>query len=157
VLWIARVVPMKINEIEVCLDFHIFAIFESDLFIDHLVEKLFKEKYFHEGLGEKLGTTAFATHIPCLEIPMAKHNPNHNLVEEAKFISPFVSPRVSSETEHLSSPSLEPKPCPSDQHDISLKKQNFSTMDIPEATTLETKQESANEHAHFSFVTSHVP
>jgi hypothetical protein len=77
---IARAVPMKINETEVCLDFHIFAILEFDLLIGHPLENLIQEKTSYEGLDKKLGTTASATPIPCLEIPMAKHNPNHNPV-----------------------------------------------------------------------------
>jgi hypothetical protein len=112
---IARAVPMKINETEVCLDFHIFAILEFDLLVGHPLENLIQEKTSHEGLDKKLGTTASATPIPCLEIPMAKHNPNHNPIEEGKIISLFVSPRLLSETKHPSSPSLKPKPCSSSQ------------------------------------------
>jgi hypothetical protein len=72
-----------------------------------------------------LGATTFATPICCPEIPTAKHTPNHNPVEEAKFISPFASPRFSSETERPSLPSLEPKPCPSGQPNIAIKKETF--------------------------------
>jgi hypothetical protein len=72
-----------------------------------------------------LGITASATPIPWPGIPMAKHNPNHNLVKEAKFISTFVSPRLSSETKCPSSPLLEPKPCPFGQHNITFEKENF--------------------------------
>ena len=42
------------------------------------LENLFQEKPSHRGLEEKLGTTAFATPIPQLEILMAKQLPNHN-------------------------------------------------------------------------------
>jgi hypothetical protein len=83
---------------------------------------------------------------------MAKHNPNYNLIEEAKFISPFVSPRFPNETERPSSPSLKPKTCPSGQHDITLEKENFWAMDKLEAPNLELEMnESTNEHEHSSF------
>ena len=76
---------------------------------------------------------------------MAEHHPNNNPFEEAKFISPFISPRLSSETEHPSPTSLERKPCPSGHktvvldndrgstlfpNDVSLKNENFYAMDI---------------------------
>jgi hypothetical protein len=80
------------------LDFHIYAILEFDILIGHPLENLIQEKPFYGGLDEKLGTTASATLIPCLEIPVAKHNSKHNPVEVAKFISSFVSPRLSIET-----------------------------------------------------------
>jgi hypothetical protein len=43
---IARSVPIIIDEIEVHLDFHIYAILEFELFIGHPLEKLFQEKIF---------------------------------------------------------------------------------------------------------------
>jgi hypothetical protein len=103
-------VPIKINETEVHLDFHIFAILDFEHLIGYPFEKLFQEKPTHGSLDEKLGTTASITHS---KIPMAKHYPNHNPFEEAKFVSPFVSPKLAYENEHSSLPSLEPKPCPS--------------------------------------------
>ena len=66
---------------------------------------------------------------------MAKHYPNHDPFEEAKFVTPFVSP----------SPSLEHKPCPFGHQnvvldggqdstlilkDIFLESKNFCAMDI---------------------------
>jgi hypothetical protein len=149
---IARDVSVIIDKTVVHLDFHIYVILEFNLLIGQPCEKLFKEKSFHEGLDEKLRTTTSATPIPCLEILMAKHNPNHNPIEEPKFISPFVSPRLPSETEHPSSSSLKPKPCPSSQHDITLEKENFWAMDKLEAPTLELEMnESTNEHERSSF------
>ena len=66
-----------------------------------------------------------------------------------KFISPFISPRLSSETEHPSPTSLEPKPCPFGQ--------NLCAMDNLGAPTLELKKnDSTNEHESFSFETPHV-
>jgi hypothetical protein len=83
-----------------------------------------------------------------------------------KFISPFISPKLAFETKRSSSPSLQPKPCPSGHldvvldngrdstlilHDISLENKNFCAMDISKAPTLETK-----EHESFFFETLHV-
>ena len=103
---------------------------------------------------------------------MAKHNPSRDPFEEAKFISPFVSPRLSSETQYPSAPSLERKPCPSGHktialdndrdstlfsHDISIKEENFYAMDISKAPTLETEEnDSTIEHESFCFKTPHV-
>ena len=64
---IARSVPIEINKIEVCLDFHIYAILEFDILIGHPLKNLIQEKPSHGGLDEKLGTTASANPIPCLE------------------------------------------------------------------------------------------
>ena len=92
---IAMTVPIIINETEVIIDFHIFTILEFDLVIGYPLDKLFQEKYPHRSLSEKFGKIVSATH---LEIRMAEHLPNHDPFEEVKFISPFVSPRLSSKT-----------------------------------------------------------
>ena len=153
------------DKTEVHLDFHIFAILDFDLLIGYPFEKLFQEKPFHGSLSEKLGETAFATPISRLEIPMAKHLPNHGLFKEVKFVSPFVSPKVSyhpCEIEHPSSPSLKLKTCPSGHpnvvldngrgstlilFDISLKNDNFYAMDILLSTTC-----SYRNHNHISII-----
>ena len=134
--------PTEINETEVHLDFHIFAILDFELLIGYPFEKLFQKKPTHGSLGEECGKSASATH---LENPMAEHYPNHNPSEEVKFISPFISPRLSSETEHLLPTSLEHNLCPSGHktivldndrgsmlfpHDISLENENFYAKDI---------------------------
>ena len=103
---IVRDVPIKINETEVHLDFHIFAILDFELLIGYPFEKLFQKKPTHGSLGEECGKTASAT----LENPMVEHYPNHNLSKEVKFISLFISCRLSSEAEHPSPTSLECKP-----------------------------------------------
>jgi hypothetical protein len=46
---IARAVPMKINETEVCLDFHIYDILEFDILIGHPLENLVEGKTFPWG------------------------------------------------------------------------------------------------------------
>ena len=110
---IARAVPIRIDETEVHLDFHIYVVLEFDLLIGYPLENLIQDKPSQGSLDEKLGTTASTTPILCPKSPMAKHIPNHDPFEEAKFTSPFILPRLSSETEHPLPPSLEPKPCPS--------------------------------------------
>jgi hypothetical protein len=89
---------------------------------------------------------------------MTKHHPNHDPFEEVKF--PFVSPKLSCETEHASSPLLELKACPSGNrnvvldngreitvilHDISLENKNFGAMGILLSTTC-----SYENHNHLS-------
>ena len=105
--------PVIIDETEVHLDFHIYAILEFDILIGYPLENLIQEKPSHGGLDEKLGTTASTTPIPFPESPKAKQQPNHNPFEEVKFISPFISPKLSYETKRSSSPLLEIKQCPS--------------------------------------------
>ena len=116
------------------------------------------------GLDEKFGKTVSATPILCPKSPMANHNPNHNLFEEAKFISPFISPRLSSETERPSPTSLEPKPCPSSHQNVVLDSgresavilhnENSCAMDSLETLTLESKRrDSINKHKSFTFET----
>ena len=73
-----------------------------------------------------------------------EHLTNHDPFEEVKFISPFISHRLSCEIEHPSTPSLELEPCPSGHqnivldsgrdstlilHDISLETENLCAMD----------------------------
>jgi hypothetical protein len=60
---IARGVPIKINETEVHLDFHIYTILEFELLIGHPLDNLFQEKPSHGSLSEEFGKTAFATQI----------------------------------------------------------------------------------------------
>jgi len=132
----ARAVPIKIGKTEVRLDFHIFAILEFDLLIGYPFEKLFQEKPSQGSLNEKLGKTAFATHTSCPVSPMVKQHLTHDPIEEVKFVSPFVSPKIACETECIPSPSLESKPCP-----YGNPNKNFCAMDIFEAT-LGTKKDS---------------
>jgi hypothetical protein len=76
---------------------------------------------------------------------MAEHHPNNDPFEEVKFISPFISPKLSSETKCLSSPTLEHKSRPSDHPNVVLDNDqdstlilndNFCAMDNPLAPTL---------------------
>jgi hypothetical protein len=139
---IARNMLIIIDETKVHLDFHIYAILDFELHIGHPLDNLFQEKSSDGSLSEQLRKTASATH---LDIPIAERRPNNDPSEEVKFISPFNSPRLSSETRHPSPTSLERKPCPSGHktivldndrgptlfpHDISLENENFYAMDI---------------------------
>jgi hypothetical protein len=114
---IVKDVPIEINETEVHLDFYIFAILDFELLIGYPFEKLFQEKSSHRSLNEEFGKTASATHS---ENPKVKHYPNHNSSMEVKFISLFISPRLSGETEHPSPTSLKRKPCPSGHKTVVL-------------------------------------
>ena len=85
---------------------------------------------------------------------MSKHNPNHDPVEEVKFISPSISHPC--EAEHPLSPSPEFEPCPSGFPSTILEKENFYDMDMFEPT-LETKRsDSTYEHENFTFKTPQV-
>jgi hypothetical protein len=79
---IIRAMPVIIDKIKVFIDFHIYAILEFDILIGYPIEKLLKEKPSHGSLDEKFGKTASAIPIFHLEIPMTKHNPNRDPVEE---------------------------------------------------------------------------
>jgi hypothetical protein len=72
---IARAMPITIDETEVHLDFHIFAILEFELLIGYPFEKLFQEKPSHGSLSEEFGKTTFATPNSHLKNPMAKQHP----------------------------------------------------------------------------------
>jgi hypothetical protein len=117
---IIRAVTVRIDKNEIHIDFHVFAILEFELLIGHPLDKLIQEKPSHGGLDEKLGIIASTTPISCPKRPKVEQQPNHNPFEEVKFISLFVSPKLAYETERSSSPSLEPKPCPSSKPNVVL-------------------------------------
>jgi hypothetical protein len=117
---ITRNVIIIIDKTEVHLDLHIFAIPEFDLLIGYPVEKLFQEKPSHGSLVEKFGKTTSTISIFHPKIPMANHNPNHNPIKEVKFVYSFISHKIACETEHIPSPSLKPKMCPSGHPNIVL-------------------------------------
>ena len=103
---------------------------------------------------------------------MAEQHPNNDPSEEVKFISPFVAPELSYETECPLSTLLKQKPCPSGHQnvnldngrdstlplqDISPKNKNYCAMDNLRAPPLELeKNNSTNKHEGFSFETSRV-
>jgi hypothetical protein len=74
-------VPIKIDKIEVQLEFHIYPILNFDLLIGYPLEKLLQVKSSQGSYNNEFGKTAFTTPISCPEIPMAKHHLNHDLLE----------------------------------------------------------------------------
>src|SRR6185437_14866538 len=76
---IARDVPIIIDKIEVCLDFHIYDIIDFDLLLGLPLEKLLAS---HGSLDEKLRETDSATTTPCLENLLAKPLSEQNQLEE---------------------------------------------------------------------------
>ena len=86
---------------------------------------------------------------------------DHDLLEEVKFISLFISSNPIFhlyETEQPPSPSSKIKPCPSGPmfHFESLEKENFCAMDLPH--TLESKtEESTNWQENFEFPQGSCP
>jgi hypothetical protein len=146
---IARTVPIIIDKTEVHLDFHVFAILEFDLLIGDPFENIVQKE--PRSLNEEFGKTASATHS---DTPMAKQHPNHDLFEDVKFISLFVSPKLAYGTKRASSPSLEP--CPSGYPSTILEKENFCAMDISEPTLETKRRNSTYEHENFTFKTPQV-
>ena len=150
----ARAMPIKIDKIEVSIDFHIFAILKFDLLLGHPLENIFKEKSSHGSLNKEFRKVASATH---LDILMAEHDPKNDSFMEVKFISPFVSLELYCELERLSPPSLKLEPCPTGHPNVILENKNFCAMDNLEAPTLELKKnDSANKHEGFSFETPRI-
>ena len=91
---IARAVPIKIDKIEVRLDFHVYPIIDFELLIGSLLENLLQEKSSQGSLGHDSGETTFTTPICYPEIPMVEHHDDHNLFEEMVLASPLISPTL---------------------------------------------------------------
>ena len=81
---IVRDVPIEINETEVHLDFHIFAILDFELLIGYPSEILFQEKSSHGSLNEEFGKITSATHLDNSKV---EHHPNNDPFEEVKFVT----------------------------------------------------------------------
>ena len=71
---IARAVPIKIDKIEVRLDFHVYPIIDFDLLIGSPFENFLQEKSSQGSLGHDSGETTFTTPISCPENPMTEHH-----------------------------------------------------------------------------------
>ena len=69
---IAWAVPVKIDKIEVRLDFHVYPIVDFDLLIGSPLENLLQGKLSQGSLSYESGETALITPISCLEIPMRR-------------------------------------------------------------------------------------
>jgi len=93
-------VPVKIDKIEVKLDFHIYPIHDFEILIGYPLEML-HEKSSQGSLKHKFGETAFATLISCLENPMVEHYLNHDCFKEMMLVSPFISPNIASPSDPL--------------------------------------------------------
>ena len=91
---IARAVPVKIDKIEVRLDFYVYPIVDFELLIGFPLENLLQEKSSQGSLSYEFGETAFTPPITYLEIPMVEHHDDHNLFEETMLASPFISPNI---------------------------------------------------------------
>ena len=98
---IARAVPVKIDKIEIKLDFHIYSIVDFELLIGYPLEMLLHEKSSQGSLKHKSGETAFATLISCTEDPKVEHHLNHEPFKEMMLVSPFISPNIASPSNAL--------------------------------------------------------
>ena len=88
--------PIKIDKIEIKLDFHIYPILDFELLIGYPLEMLLHEKSSQGSLKHKSGETAFATLISCPEDPTVEHHLNDDPFEKMMLISPFISPNIAS-------------------------------------------------------------
>ena len=104
---IARAVPVKIDKIEFCLDFHIYPIVDFDLLLGSPLENLLQEKSSQGSLSYEFGETAFTPPITYLEIPMVEHHYDHNLFEEMMLASQLISPNIASPPDPLNEELLE--------------------------------------------------
>ena len=98
---ITRAVPVKIDKIEVCLDFHIYPIIDFDLLIGSPLENFLQEKSSHGSLNHDPGETTFTPPITYPEIPKVEHHDDHNLFEEMMLASLLISPNIASPPDPL--------------------------------------------------------
>jgi hypothetical protein len=82
-------VPIIIDEIEVCLDFHIYDIMDFDLLLGFPLDELL-DKY-QGSLDHKLRKFDFATSITGPRHPLANPLPNQDPLEKMMHVSPFAS------------------------------------------------------------------
>ena len=83
--------PVKIDKIEVRLDFYVYPIIDFELPIGFPLENLLQEKSAQGSLNHDSGETTFTTPICYQEIPMVEHHDDHNLFEEMMLASPLIS------------------------------------------------------------------
>jgi hypothetical protein len=89
-------VPVKIDKIEIKLDFHIYPIVDFEILICYPLEMLLHEKSSQGSLKHKSGETTFAILSSYLENPMVEHHLDHDLFKEMMLVSPFISPNIAS-------------------------------------------------------------
>ena len=95
---IARAVPVKIDKIEVRLDFHVYPIIDFDLLLGSPLEKLLQEKSPQGSLSYESGETS---PISYMENPMAEHHDDHDPFVETMLTLPFISPNIASPPDPL--------------------------------------------------------
>ena len=88
--------PVKIDKIEIKLDFHIYLIIDFELFIGYPLEMLLHEKSSQGSLKRKSGETTFATLNSCPKNPTMENHLNHDPFEEMMLVSLFISPNIAS-------------------------------------------------------------
>ena len=88
--------PVKIDKIEVRLDFHVYPIVDFELLIGFPLENLLQENSSQGSLSLDSGETAFTTPISCPENPMAEHHDDHNPLEKMMLASPLTYPNIAS-------------------------------------------------------------
>ena len=90
--------PVKIDKIEVRLDFHVYPIIDFDLLLGSNLEKLLQEKSPQGSLSYESGETS---PISYTKNPMAEHHDDHNPLERMMLASPFISPNIASPPDPL--------------------------------------------------------
>ena len=85
--------PVKIDKIEIKLDFHIYPILDFELLISYPLEMLLHKKSSQWSLKHKSGETALNS-FP--KNPTVEHHLNHDPFEEMMLVSPFISPNIAS-------------------------------------------------------------
>ena len=90
--------PVKIDKIEVCLDFHVYPIVDFDLLLGSPLENLLHEKSSQRSLSYESGETS---PISYMENKMAEHHDDHDPFKETMLTSPFISPNIASPPDPL--------------------------------------------------------
>ena len=102
--------PITIDKVEVCLDFHTFDILDFDLLLGYPLEKYFTSQ---GSLDEMLRESASDTAISCSENLLAKPFPEQNLLKMMVQTSSF---------------SIESEPLPSSPHCVVLDLDRETTL-----------------------------
>ena len=90
--------PVKIDKIEVRLDFHVYPIIDFDLLLGSPIENLLQEKSSQGSLSYESGETS---PISYTENPMAEHHDDHDPFIEMMLKLPFISPNIASPPDPL--------------------------------------------------------
>ncbi len=82
--------PIRHNDVEIILDFHVFELHDFDLHIDHLIEKIYLDEPRTRVLDIKLGNLTFSFMISQLKNSL-EPIPESGLIEEVLVVSSFES------------------------------------------------------------------